>query len=230
MGRLPPLAGQVVLDLGCGVGDLAALLADRGAHVIGLDINEELLKEAISRRLSNAEFRCHDLRKPLLECHDVDGIWCSFVAAFFPQLQTVLNSWAESLSPGGWIALTEVDDLMGHEPVSARTRKLLDDFAEEALIEGRYDFHMGHKLKGHLTNAGFTVSQEFAVVDRELSFQGPAGPDVIQAWRARLKRMRLLQAFCGKEFPRVQSELLQCLVSEDHVSSATVRCCIAHRS
>jgi hypothetical protein len=37
---LPPLAGKIVLDLGCGVGDLAAEFVGRGARVIGVDNNE----------------------------------------------------------------------------------------------------------------------------------------------------------------------------------------------
>lgn len=229
MDRLPPLSGQVILDLGCGVGDFAAMLADCGAHVIGLDINQQLLEVAVSKQLSNAEFRIHDLREPL-ECFDADGIWCSYVSAFFPDLRAVLLSWAKSLAPGGWIALTEIDNLLGHEPVSDRTRKLLDDFAEEALLAGRYDFHMGHKLGNHLESAGFSISQVFTVEDRELSFQGPADPGVVQAWRARFERMRLLQAFCGADFPRVQAEFLDCLASDHHVSEAKVYCCIGiHR-
>jgi len=224
--RLPPLGGKVVLDLGCGVGDLAAQLVDRGAYVIGLDANEQLLQEAVAQRLSNAEFRVHDLREPL-DCVDVDGIWCSFVPAYFPRLREVLLSWGRSLASGGWIALTEIDDLLGHEPVSEGTRKLLDDFAEDSLVADRYDFHMGHKLGIHLESSGFSVSEEFTVEDPELSFQGPANPDVVQAWRARLERMKLLQAFCGADFTRVRSEFLECLASDDHISLAKVHCCIA---
>ena len=52
---LPSLQGQTVLDLGCGVGDLTAEFVSREARVIGIDINEELLREARSRQLSNAE-------------------------------------------------------------------------------------------------------------------------------------------------------------------------------
>lgn len=50
---LPPLAGQVVFDLGCGPGDLAAELVRRGARVVGFDCNEELLAAARERNLSD---------------------------------------------------------------------------------------------------------------------------------------------------------------------------------
>lgn len=226
--RLPPLGGQRVLDLGCGAGDLAAELVRRGACVTGLDSNEELLNAALSMRLEGAQFRMHDLRMPL-DFVNADGIWSSFVAAFFPDLHTVLRSWSGSLKAGGWIALTEIDDLLGHEPVSERTRTILDEFAQEALAAGLYDFHMGHKLRGHLEKAGFSVVEEFTVEDRELSFQGPAIPEVTQAWRNRFERMPLLRRFCGNDFLRVRSEFLDCLESTDHKSLAKVHCCIAYR-
>ena len=100
---LPPLQGQTVLDLGCGVGDLAAEFVGRGARVIGFDMNEKLLRGAQSRRLPNAEFRLGDLRKsPGLDLV-ADGLWCSFTAAYFPDLRTTLGAWAEDLRPGGWV-------------------------------------------------------------------------------------------------------------------------------
>ena len=62
LAALPPLEGRTVLDLGCGVGDLAAELVQRGARVIGFDANEELLAHARGRGLRGAEFHCVDLR------------------------------------------------------------------------------------------------------------------------------------------------------------------------
>ena len=152
---LPALQGQTVLDLGCGVGDLAAEFVNRGARVIGVDINEELLREAWARQLPNAEFRAGDLRAlPDFEIA-ADGLWCSFAAAYFPALPTALAAWARSLRPDGWITLTEIDDLFGHEPLSLRTKVLFRSYAEGAFAAGGYDFHMGRKLRAHLEGAGF---------------------------------------------------------------------------
>ena len=84
---LPPLQGKTILDLGCAVGDQAAEFVARGAHIIGVDMNEELLQDARSRRLPNAEFRNCDLRHlPELDVL-ADGLWCSFAAAYFPGLE-----------------------------------------------------------------------------------------------------------------------------------------------
>ena len=90
---LPSPAGQSILDLGCAVGDQAAELVARGACVIGLDANDELLREAQTRCLANAEFRKADLRTLTEIDAPVDGIWCSFTAAYFPDLPDVLEAW-----------------------------------------------------------------------------------------------------------------------------------------
>ena len=43
---LGPVAGLRVLDLGCGTGRHAAALADKGAHVVGIDADEGMLAKA----------------------------------------------------------------------------------------------------------------------------------------------------------------------------------------
>jgi len=97
---LPSVRGQLVLDLGCGIGDQAAELVARGAHVIGIDLNDELLREARTRSLDHAEFRQCDL------CALPDlgilagGLWCSFAAAYFPDLPAALGSWSGYLRAG----------------------------------------------------------------------------------------------------------------------------------
>src|SRR5262245_37712030 len=88
--ELPPLRGRTVLDLGCGVGDQAAELVKRGARVLGIDANDELLREARSRRLPGAEFRLADLRALPDLGLAADWIWSSFAAAYFPDLPTAL--------------------------------------------------------------------------------------------------------------------------------------------
>jgi ubiquinone/menaquinone biosynthesis C-methylase UbiE len=225
---LPALQGKSVLDLGCGVGDLAAEFAARGAHVIGVDSNEELICAA-KTRVPEARFEIADLRSLPDLGIAFDGVWCSFTAAYFPaDLSTLIPTWTRTLKPSGWLALVEIDNLFGHEPVSDSTRTLLDGYATESLQAGRYDFHMGRKLKGHMQRAGFTVST-LTVTDRELSFDGPADAAVIDAWRNRFQRMQLLREFCGPRIDAVEAEFLSCLSRADHRSLARVCCCIGTR-
>ena len=52
--------GQLVLDIGCGVGAFLRLVADRGARAFGLDASEALLEVARSR-LPDADLRVGDM-------------------------------------------------------------------------------------------------------------------------------------------------------------------------
>jgi SAM-dependent methyltransferase len=227
--ELPPLAGRTVLDLGCAIGDQAAELVARGARVVGIDGNEALLEHARARGLPNAEFRRGDLRQPIDISQEVDGIWASFLTAYFPDIEAGLGNWTMPLRPGGWIALTEIDGLFRHEPLGARARQLLAGYSDEARSMGRYDFQMGRRLPDALRACGFTLITERDVADGELSFSGPASPEVLAAWRTRFDRLTLLQAFCGAEYPAVRDEFLDCLARPDHRSAARVRFCLATR-
>ena len=226
---LPPVAGSVVFDLGCAVGDQAALLAGRGARVIGVDANEELLAVARTRGIPNATFVRGDLRDDVTGLGPAGGLWCSFVAAYCPDFASLLAAWIERLEPGGWLAVTEVDDLFGHEPLSSESRRLLDRFADESLAAGRYDFRMGRKLEGHVASAGFEVARAFALPDAELSFDGPATAEVLTAWRERFDRLPRLREVCGPDFLRLRDEFLETLARPDHRSTARVCCVIGRR-
>jgi SAM-dependent methyltransferase len=227
---LPSLRGQVWLDLGCGIGDQAAELVARGARVIGVDANEALLQVARSKQIESAEFRLGDITERPDVGVAADGIWSSFASAYLPDLSPVLSSWKRLLKPQGWIALTEIDDLFGHAPLDSETKSLLDGYAMQALAAERYDFHMGRKLRAHLERARYDITSELTLDDAELSFQGPADPDVVDAWRSRFERMKPLKDFCGASFERARDDFLSCLTRTDHRAAAKVCCCIARLS
>lgn len=226
---LPELGDQLVLDLGCGPGDQAAELVRRGARVLGIDGNEELLEAARARGLPRAEFRAGDLRALAGLGVGADGIWCSFAAAYFTDLASVLAAWARLLRPGGWIALTEVDDFFAHEPLDASTRTCFESYAAEALAARRYDFRMGAKLAEHLLEAGFTSPETHVLADQEFAFDGPARPEVLAAWHRRLERMSLLKQACGSDFEAVRGDFLACLAHPEHRSRARVVFCLARK-
>src|SRR5688572_27456885 len=226
---LPNLSGKTVLDIGCGIGDQAADLSDRGATVIAVDANDVLLDFARARGIPRVAFRNADIRQVELETL-VSGIWCSFAAAYLPDLRTALRHWSSLLTPGGWILLTEVDDLFEHQPTTPRTRELLNAYASAALDAGRYDFQMGRKLRRYAEEAGLVVEGELRCEDEELACQGPASEEVIAAWRSRFKRMRPLQDFCGVEFEAVAADFIRCLGASDHRCGASVQACIARRT
>ena len=203
--------GKIVLDLGCGIGDLASDLSMRGARVIGIDGNNDFLEFARSRSIQNAEFRAANLQSFSEPNLHADGIWSSFTAAYFPKFDETLIAWAKCLRPGGWITLTEIDDLFGHYPLSERTRLLLDNYAKDSLSNCRYDFYMGRKIASFLTRAGFVVEKSISLPDLELSFAGVARSEVIDAWKSRFEKMHLFRNFCQQEFEAVLERFIACL-------------------
>ena len=71
-------AGKRVLDGACGVGYGTALLADRAAEVVGVDIDADSIAYARSRYARpNIEFRVDDLTAPELDDRSFDVV-CSF--------------------------------------------------------------------------------------------------------------------------------------------------------
>lgn len=223
--NLPRVRGAAVLDLGCGVGDQARDLALLGATVRGVDSNPDFIRSAADRGIEGAAFQLGDVRQ-LRDLGRFDGIWASFVAAYFPDFQPVLAHWCERLVPGGWIAVTEVDGLFEHAPLRSETRQFLEDYAAEALGAERYDFSMGKKLASHMAAVGLEVIQERVLPDEELSFTGAAGDAVMAAWTQRLDRMRLLRERAGERYAQLRADLLACLADAGHVSSCRVNFCV----
>jgi hypothetical protein len=160
----------------------------------------------------------------------VEGIWASFVPAYLPDLELTLSRWRECLRPGGWVALVEIDDLLGHEPLASALKEELTMFYREARSAGRYDFECGRRLAAAAAAAGLTILHEGTVADDELSFQGPAAADVLEAWRLRLQRMGGLRQFLGPRFTEVEHALLAALAAPDHRSIARVVVVVARRS
>ncbi len=226
---LPDVSAANILDLGCGVGDLAAEFVRHGALVTGLDGDAELIRFASERGLAGAQFRVADLRDPLPISDEYDGIWSSFTAAYFPDLVPRLREWSNHLRPGGWICLVEVDDLFGHQPITEPTRRRLDSYVQSSLDAKRYDFRMGRKMSRMLQQAALDVETVVELDDVELSFSGPARLEVLAAWRQRWERMRLLRDHCGEDFAAVRDDFLNALAMPEHSSSAKVVVVLARK-
>jgi len=222
LARIPFKTGQRILDLGCGVGEMAARFHRLGAQVIGIDGNEDLLAAARTRH-PEVRFEKLDLSEltPALFGR-VDGVWASFVAAYFSDLESILARWSDCVVPDGWVALVEMDDLFGHEPLPSSLIDELDRFYASARTAGRYDFECGHRLASVAERVGLTIIHEGTLPDDELSFQGRASGEVLDAWRLRLQRMAGPKAFFGPRFPDFERAFLHTLASPNHRSETRV--------
>lgn len=104
---LPWCAGREVLDAGCGVGYGSALLAERAARVLGVDVAEDAIAYARARyRRENLEFRRGDLLALDLPDASCDVV-CSFeTIEHLPDVDAGLRELVRILRPGGTCILS----------------------------------------------------------------------------------------------------------------------------
>lgn len=95
---LPGVAGQMLLDLGCGDGRILDLLAARGALVIGVDTNTELLRMA-SRR--HPVILNHLPGMPCIGNSSVDGAYVVLALEHFENSPRFFRESARVVRPDG---------------------------------------------------------------------------------------------------------------------------------
>jgi SAM-dependent methyltransferase len=109
MARLPLLAGQRVLDLGCGCGQtlpqLLELVTPAGA-VVGLDVSAPMLKRARERTAGQAQISLvyGDGQRPPFSDGRFDALYSRFGVMFFADARAAFASLRAALRPHGRLA------------------------------------------------------------------------------------------------------------------------------
>jgi SAM-dependent methyltransferase len=230
--RLPLSPGQHVWDIGCGVGEVSARLRARVAHVTAVDADPQMLETVRRRKLEGVALDLVDLRTGLpTGRHGVDGIWCGFSLAYLVDAEQAIRRWTSGLTrlnAGAWVAVLEIDRLFtGHGPLPDDILHTLDDFEERMRRDKLYDFRMGSRVAGILERLGFEIILTEQPEDPELNFNGPAHPDIIEAWSARLGRMHGMRTRLGGEFESIREAFLACLSSDRHTCDNTLLLVVA---
>ncbi|WP_299404551.1 class I SAM-dependent methyltransferase [Acaryochloris sp. IP29b_bin.148] len=95
------VSGATVLDAGCGTGYLSRKLNEKGAHVIGIDFSEEMLRIARSKA-ARIDFRidsCSILRT--VADKSIDIVISNYVLMDTPDLTETVQAFFRVLKPGG---------------------------------------------------------------------------------------------------------------------------------
>ncbi len=96
------VAGQRVLDAGCGSGPLFAALRDRGAEVSGFDQSGGMVELARERLGADADLRVADLAEPLpFPDGEFDLVTASLVLHYLRDWAAPLGELRRVLKPGG---------------------------------------------------------------------------------------------------------------------------------
>ncbi|BCK58786.1 class I SAM-dependent methyltransferase [Nocardia wallacei] len=149
-GSLPP---GIALDAACGTGRVAAVLAECGHRVLGVDSSPEMLDHA-RKRLPEADFRLGDLARLPVTDASVDVLTCSLALSHVPDPHPVLREFARVLRPGGYALITDV-----HPEQVARTHLPTVRRSDGTAARLRsYPHRVGDQLRAALS-AGFTVQR-----------------------------------------------------------------------
>ena len=98
-------AGDPILEIGCGPGQIGAFVRDRGRRVVGLDLSHEMAKRACLR-LNGAVTA--DMRALPFRTAEVGGVlaFYSLIHLRRPELTPVLRECHRVLRPGGRLLLS----------------------------------------------------------------------------------------------------------------------------
>jgi trans-aconitate 2-methyltransferase len=136
--RIDAPAPRSVIDLGCGPGNLTALLADRwpDAVVTGLDSSPEMISTA--RSVPGISFDVQDIRtwEPT-----GDVVVSNAALQWIPEHPELIGAWCERLAPGSWLAFQVPGNfsapshtVMRSLASSDRWRSALGDVPERASV------------------------------------------------------------------------------------------------
>ena len=165
------LDGRRVLELGCAAGGLTARLVERGANVLALDREKELVERARRRLGERARFEVADLEEPLdmVQTASMNVVVASLVLHYLRDWKTLLAELHRILLPGGLLVFSI------HHPITGWALSGQADYHRTELIHEDWDWD-GLRVTagmyrrplsdvfGALRGAGFTID----VVDEPL--------------------------------------------------------------
>jgi len=111
--RPGPLAGRAVVDVGCGGGLLAEAMARKGAHVVGLDLADDLLSVAKLHALESGvsiDYRVETAEAHALEhAGHYDVVTCMEMLEHVPDPASVIEALATLVKPGGHVFVSTLN-------------------------------------------------------------------------------------------------------------------------
>ncbi len=146
-----------VLDVGCGAGNKARFMSDRGFRVMGIDFSEELLKIARAEA-SAAEFKNIPMEDLDLIPETFDGVFAQASLLHIPRADAanIVKKMAARINDGGYLYLA-VKETREDKPEEGVTRE--NDYGYD--YERFFSYFTLSELVSYMMNAGLeTVWQQ----------------------------------------------------------------------
>src|SRR6266542_6970079 len=166
-----PRAGESILDLGCGTGQLASQIAARGARVIGIDVSPTMITRA-REKYPGLDFRVAD-GTDLHLSERFDAVFSNAALHWMPSSRqpAVLAGIREALKPGGRF----VAELGARGNIEQIVAALREAFARlgypHAQTTNPWYFPASDEYVQLLGQAGFRVAS-IEVFERPTQFDG----------------------------------------------------------
>ncbi|UFJ41269.1 class I SAM-dependent methyltransferase [Brevibacillus humidisoli] len=148
-------AGESVLDLGCGTGDLTAAIADAGALPVGIDLSDEMIRQARDKypslcfAVANAEtYRTEQ---------SFDAVFSNAALHWMKRPADVIDSIWLALRPGGRF-VAEFGGKGNVQTIVAGITEVLADYGIDAWQRHPWYFPSIAEYSTLLEQRGFTVA------------------------------------------------------------------------
>ena len=152
---LAPVAGERVLDLGCGTGHLTAQIAARGAEVVGIDRSPEMIATA-RQNYPRLRFEVADAASFRFD-EPFDAVFSNAAIHWMKDQRAVAASIRQALKPGGRF----VAEFGGHgniRSIETALRRAIREAGYAVSDEPYYYFPTVGEYAALLEGVGFTVT------------------------------------------------------------------------
>jgi SAM-dependent methyltransferase len=134
-----------IVDVGCGTGSIAVLLAAAGHHVVGIDLSMQMLIRAKAKATAanvTVGLAMADAAQPALRARAFDVVISRHVLWATPDVDETLRCWAELVGPAGALILVEGQWSTGAGVASADVVRSLSRLNRSASVERLDDEHL----------------------------------------------------------------------------------------
>ena len=179
-------SANLVLDVGCGPGALAAEIARRfpDKTIVGVDASESRLEFASkNHEYQNLSFECADSTKLPFPDQHFDVVYSRLMLEYLQNPETAISEMARVCKPGGHVILQDLDgQIVWHHPVPEFEADILTVIDE--LKKTGFDVFVGRKLFFHAKNTD--LSNVTVKLDPYHLYAGQISDKELEDWTLKL--------------------------------------------